>query len=61
MFVKAFYRCWSMYRSYGNGLNPLRFFRLKMIILAFNNILWTRIMIREKVIADEINNIMNAI
>jgi hypothetical protein len=61
MSIKASYRYLSVYQSYGNGLNPLRLFRLKMIILDFNNILWTKIMIREKVIADETNNIMNAI
>ena len=61
MSVKDLYRCKSVYQSYGNGLNPLRFFRLKMIILKFNNILWTRIMIREKVIQDETSNTMNTI
>ena len=61
MSIKASYRCRSGYQSYGNGLNPLRFIRLKMVILNFNNILWTKIMIRDKVIADETNNIMNTI
>jgi hypothetical protein len=46
---------------YNLGLGLLRLFRLKMIILILNNILWTRIMIREKVITDESNNIMNTI
>ena len=52
---------YSMYIIYNLGFSLLRLFRLKMIILNFNNILWTRIMIREKVIANETNNIMNTI
>jgi hypothetical protein len=61
MSIKASYRYLNVYQSYGNGLNPLSLFKLKLIILNFNNILWTRIMIREKVIVDETNNIMNTI
>jgi hypothetical protein len=51
----------TVYQSYGNGLNPLSLFRLKLIIMSFNNILWTKIMIREEVITDEANNFMNTI
>ena len=55
------HRCMSMYIIYNWGSNLLRLITLQMININFSNILWTRIMIIEKVIADEPNNIMNTI